>query len=284
MKTIGVVGCGLMGSGIVQVSAVAGYKMIVSEVSEDLVTLGVDRISKNIDKAVGRKKLTAKQGEQAKSSIKGTTRLEDMRDCDLVIEAVIEVVDEKKKIFKELDRITKPEALLATNTSSVCVIELAAVTERPDKVLGMHFFNPVPIMKLVEVVKTIATSDETIAQAREFVTSLDKEPITCPDNTAFVVNKLLIPYLLDAARMMEEGQVSREDIDKGMKLGCGYPMGPLTLMDFVGLDTTYYIANIMFDEFKDARYAAPPLLKRMVLAGHWGKKVGKGFYDYPKQG
>ena len=282
MKTIGVVGCGLMGSGIAQVCAQAGYKAIVVEVDEDLLKKGMERISKSIQKGIDKGKLTTDQAEQTKSNLQGTTSLDDLKDSDLVIEAVIENVDEKKRIFEQLDRITKPEALLATNTSSVCVIELAAVTKRRDKVLGLHFFNPVPVMKLVEVVKTISTSDEAIAQGREFVTSLGKEPITCPDTTAFVVNKLLVPYLLDAVRMLEEGQVSREDIDKAMQLGCGYPMGPLTLLDFVGIDTTYYIANIMFDEFKDSRYAAPPLMKRMVLAGHWGKKVGEGFYDYAK--
>jgi 3-hydroxybutyryl-CoA dehydrogenase len=282
MKTIGVVGCGLMGSGIAQVSAQSGYKTVVVEVSEDILKKGMERIHKSIDKGVAKGKVSEEQAAQTRDNLKGSTKLEDLKDCDLVIEAVIENVEEKKKVFKKLDEITGPDALLATNTSSVCVIEVAAATKRPDKVLGLHFFNPVPVMKLVEVVKTIATSDEAVAQAREFVGSLGKEPITCPDTTAFVVNKLLVPYLLDAARMLEEGQVSREDIDKSMQLGCGYPMGPLTLLDFVGIDTTYYIANIMFDEFKEARYAAPPLMKRMVLAGLWGKKVGKGFYDYTR--
>jgi 3-hydroxybutyryl-CoA dehydrogenase len=282
MKTIGVVGCGLMGSGVAQVSAQAGYKTIVVEVNDDLLQKGMDRIAKTVQKSIDKGKLTSDQAGQIKANLQGSTNLEDLKDCDLVIEAVIENVDEKKRVFKELDRITKPDALLATNTSSVCVIELAAVTERPDQVLGLHFFNPVPVMKLVEVVKTISTSDAAIAQGREFVSSLGKEPVTCPDTTAFVVNKLLVPYLLDAVRMLEEGQVSREDIDKAMQLGCGYPMGPLTLLDFVGVDTSYYIANIMFDEFKDSRYAPPPLMKRMVLAGHWGKKVGKGFYDYSR--
>ncbi len=280
MKSIGVVGCGLMGSGIAQVCAQAGYRTTVVEANDSLLKKGMERITKSLEKAIEKGKLTAAEAEQTKSNIRGATRLDDLSDCELVIEAVIENVDEKKKVFKELDRITKPNALLATNTSSVCVIELAAVTKRPDKVVGLHFFNPVPVMKLVEVVKTIATSDAAVAQCREFVVSVKKEPITCPDTTAFVVNKLLVPYLLEAVRMFEEGRVSREDIDKAMQLGCGYPMGPLTLLDFVGIDTTYYIANIMFDEFKDARYAAPPLMKRMVLAGHWGKKVGKGFYDY----
>jgi 3-hydroxybutyryl-CoA dehydrogenase len=282
MKSIGVVGCGLMGSGIAQVCAQAGYKTTVVEANDALLKKGTERIGKSLEKAIEKGKLTLAEAEQAKSKIRGTTKLDDLADSDLVIEAVIENIDEKKRVFKELDRITKPHALLATNTSSVCVIELAAVTKRPDKVLGLHFFNPVPVMKLVEVVKTITTSDAAVAQGREFVVSLKKEPITCPDTTAFVVNKLLVPYLLEAVRMFEEGRVSREDIDKSMQLGCGYPMGPLTLLDFVGIDTTYYIANIMFDEFKDSRYAAPPLMKRMVLAGHWGKKVGKGFYDYAK--
>ncbi|MEE9269455.1 MAG: 3-hydroxybutyryl-CoA dehydrogenase [Candidatus Krumholzibacteria bacterium] len=280
MKTIGVIGCGLMGSGIAQVSAQAGYKTIVVEVNEDILKKGMERINKYIDKGIAKGKVTEEQAAQTRDNLEGSTKLEDLKDCDLVIEAVVENVEEKKKVFKKLDEITRPDALLATNTSSVCVIELAAATNRPDKVLGLHFFNPVPVMKLVEVVKTIATSDEAVAQAREFVVSLKKEPITCPDTTAFVVNKLLVPYLLEAVRMFEEGKVTREDIDRSMQLGCGYPMGPLTLLDFVGIDTTYHIANIMFDEFKEARYAAPPLMKRMVLAGQWGKKVGKGFYDY----
>ena len=282
MKTIGVVGCGLMGSGIAQVSAQAGYKTIIVEVNEDVLKKGMDRIGKSIQKGIDKGKLTAEQAEQTHANLTGSTQLADLKDCDLVIEAVIENIDEKKKVFAELDKITRPDALLATNTSSVCVIEVAAATKRPDKVLGLHFFNPVPVMKLVEIVKTISTADEAISQTREFVTSLGKTPIICPDTTAFVVNKLLVPYLLDAVRMFEEGQVSAEDIDKAMQLGCGYPMGPLTLLDFVGIDTTYYIANIMFDEFKEPRYAAPPLMKRMVLAGHWGKKVGKGFYDYSR--
>ncbi|MFQ5512224.1 MAG: 3-hydroxyacyl-CoA dehydrogenase family protein [Candidatus Krumholzibacteriia bacterium] len=282
MKTIGVVGCGLMGSGIAQVAAQSGYKTVVVEVNDAVLKKGLDRISKTIDKGIAKGKITEEQAAQTRDNLQGSAKLEDLKDCDLVIEAVIENVEEKKKIFSKLDEITGPDTLLATNTSSVCVIELAAATKRPDKVLGLHFFNPVPVMKLVEVVKTIATSDSAVAQAREFVSSLRKEPITCPDTTAFVVNKLLVPYLLEAVRMFEEGRVSREDIDKAMQLGCGYPMGPLTLLDFVGIDTTYYIANIMFDEFKDPRFAAPPLMKRMVLAGHWGKKAGKGFYDYTK--
>ena len=280
MKAIGVVGSGLMGSGIAQVSASSGYKTIVVEVNEELLKKGLGRIDKSLEKALAKGKATDEQVASTKDNLRGTTDLNELKDCDLVIEAIVENVEEKQKLFQSLDEITKADALLATNTSSVCVIELAAVTKRPDKVLGLHFFNPVPVMKLVEVVKTISTSDETIAQAREFVTSLGKEAITCPDTTAFVVNKLLVPYLLEAVRMLEEGRVTKEDIDKAMQLGCGYPMGPLTLLDFVGIDTTYYIANIMFDEFKDARYAAPPLMKRMVLAGHWGRKTGKGFYDY----
>ena len=280
MKVIGVVGCGLMGSGIAQVSAQSGYQTWVVEANDEFLKKGLDRIKKTIQRSVDKGKLTAEQSEQTLANIHGTTNLEDLKECDLVIEAIIENVDEKKTLFQELDRMTKPEALLATNTSSVCVIELAAVTKRPDKVIGLHFFNPVPVMKLVEVVRTISSSAESIAQGKEFVRSLGKSPITTPDTTAFVVNKLLIPYLLDAVRMYGEGQVTAEDIDKAMQLGCGYPMGPLTLLDFVGIDTTYYIANIMFDEFKEARFAPPPLMKRMVLAGHWGKKTGKGFYDY----
>jgi len=271
-----------MGSGVAQVCAEAGYKTIVREVDEALLEKGLGRISKTIQKGVDRGKISAEQAEKTKANIQGTTSLEDMAGCDLVVEAIIENVEQKRELFAELDRITGPDAILATNTSSVCVIEVAAATKRPDKVIGLHFFNPVPVMKLVEVVRTISSSAEAVAQGREFVASLGKEPVVCPDKTAFVVNKLLIPYLLDAVRMLEEGEVTKEDIDKAMQLGCGYPMGPLTLLDFVGIDTTYYIAGIMFDEFKDARYAAPPLMKRMVLAGHYGKKSGKGFYDYAR--
>ena len=280
MKTVGVVGCGLMGSGIAEVCAQAGYATIVREMNDSLLEKGMAHIDKSLARRVDKGKLTADAAGEIKANLRGTTRLADMKDCDLVIEAVTENVELKREVFAELDEITGPDAILATNTSSVCVIEVAAATKRPDRVIGLHFFNPVPAMKLVEVVRTIASSDAAVAAGREFVVSLGKEPITCPDKTAFVVNKLLVPYLLDAVRMLEEGQVSAEDIDKAMQLGCGYPMGPLTLLDFVGIDTTYYIANIMFDEFKDPRYAAPPLMKRMVLAGHLGKKSGKGFYDY----
>jgi 3-hydroxybutyryl-CoA dehydrogenase len=282
INKVGVAGCGLMGSGIAQVCAQAGYATVVVEATKELLEKGLARIEKSLHKSVEKGKLTAEQARDISARLTGTTTLDDLKDCDIVIEAIIENVDEKKGLFQALDRMLPATALLATNTSSVCVVELAAATKRPDRVLGLHFFNPVPAMKLVEVVKTISTSDETVEAGRAFVASLGKEPVTTPDTTAFVVNKLLVPYMLDAVRMLEQGQVSREDIDKAMQLGCGYPMGPLTLLDFVGLDTTYYIANIMFDEFKEARFAPPPLLKRMVLAGHWGRKTGKGFYDYTK--
>jgi 3-hydroxybutyryl-CoA dehydrogenase len=284
MKTIGVVGCGQMGSGVAQICAQAGYKTVIVEMNDELLDKGLARIKKAVEKAVEKKKLTKVDADKLHGNIKSGTSLDELKDCDLIIEAITEKVEEKKKLFSTLDRMVKPERILATNTSSVCVIELAAVTKRPEKVLGLHFFNPVPVMKLVEVVKTISTSEKVVAEGRKFVRSLNKEPVACPDTTAFVVNKLLIPYLLDAVRMFEGGQVTKEDIDKAMQLGCGYPMGPLTLLDFVGIDTTYYIANIMFDEFKDSKYAAPPLMKRMVLAGHWGKKTGKGFYEYKQSG
>ncbi len=280
MKTIGVVGCGLMGSGIAQVCAQAGYTTRVVEVSEELLAKGMKAIERNLKKAEEKGKLSAEDREAAMARLSGGTSLESLADCDLVIEAVVEDVDVKKKTFAELDRITGADCLLATNTSSVCVIELASATKRADKVLGLHFFNPVPVMKLVEIVKTIATSEDAMDKAKEFVASLGKTGVTATDTTGFVVNKLLVPYLLDAIRMLEAGTATAEEIDKAMQLGCGYPMGPLTLLDFVGLDTTYYIAEIMFEEFKEPRFAPPPLLRRMVLAGRYGRKSGRGFYEY----
>jgi 3-hydroxybutyryl-CoA dehydrogenase len=280
IKKVGVMGCGLMGSGIAQVAAQSGFETIVGEVSEDLLGRGIGRIQGFLGKDIEKGKISREAGEATLKRLKGTTDLNDFADCDLVIEAIIENMDEKRKLYSALDTICKPETIFASNTSSLPVIEMAAATRRPDRVGGLHFFNPVPVMKLVEVVKTISTSDDTIESLKSFGQAAGKIVVLAKDTPGFIVNLLLVPYLLDAIRALESGVASREDIDNGMKLGCGHPMGPLTLLDFVGLDTTYYIANIMFDEFKDARYAAPPLLRRMVLAGHYGRKSGKGFYDY----
>jgi 3-hydroxybutyryl-CoA dehydrogenase len=238
------------------------------------------RIQKSIETAVSRGKLTADEAERTRGRLRGTTSLDDLADRDLVIEAVIENADEKRKLFAELDRICQPEAILASNTSSIPIIQMASATGRGDRVLGMHFMNPVPVMKLVELVRCVTTGEETLQTAREFGEALGKRVIVAPDRAGFIVNLLLVPYLLDAVRALEAGVGTREDIDVGMVLGCGMPMGPLTLLDFVGLDTTYYIANIMFDEFKEPRYAPPPLLKQMVLAGFLGRKSGRGFYNY----
>lgn len=280
IKKVGVMGCGLMGGGIAQVAAQHGFETLVGEVNEDLLGRGIGRIQSFLGKDIEKGKLSHEEGEATLKRLKGTTNLQDFADCDLVIEAIIENMDEKRKLFSALDTICKPETIFASNTSSLTIIEMAAATKRPDRVGGIHFFNPVPVMKLVEVVKTISSSDETVDALKAFGEGLDKTVVLAKDTPGFIVNLLLIPYMLDAIRAYEKGLASREDIDNAMKLGCGHPMGPLTLLDFVGLDTTYYIANIMFEEFKDARYAAPPLLKRMVLAGHYGRKSGKGFYDY----
>jgi 3-hydroxybutyryl-CoA dehydrogenase len=282
IKRVGVVGCGLMGSGITQVCAQAGYPVTVREISQDLLDKGLQSIQKFLSTGVERKKLTEEQKNQTLSRIKGTTRLEDLGDCDLIIEAVVEDIHLKKEVFGALDKICPPETILASNTSSLTIIEMAAATRRPDRVVGLHFFNPAPLMKLVEVVRTIATSEEVFQIAFEFVKSLGKEPVAAKDNSGFIVNFLLVPYLLGAIRALENGLASKEDIDKAMKLGCGYPMGPFELLDFVGLDTTYRFANIFFEEYRDRLYAPPPLLKKMVLAGYLGRKSGKGFYDYMK--
>jgi 3-hydroxybutyryl-CoA dehydrogenase len=280
IKTVGVLGCGLMGAGIAQVSAAAGYKTIVREVAQGAIDKGLGRVGKFLDGGVEKGKLTAEQRDKTLANLKGTTTFDDLASCDLVIEAIIENVEEKTKAFAALDALVKDHTIYASNTSSLCITELAAKTKRPDRFAGLHFFNPVPLMKLVEVIKSLTTSDQTHQTLLAFSTSIGKEPITAPDKPGFIVNRLLVPYLLDAIRCYEHGLGTVEDIDKGMKLGCGYPMGPLTLLDFVGLDTTYYIANIMFDEFKDPMFAAPTLLKRMVLAGKLGRKSGEGFYKY----
>jgi len=282
IKTVGVLGCGLMGTGIAQVSAASGYKTIVREVEDAFLKKGLGRIDKFLTSGIEKGKVTEEQKKTVLGNLTGTTKYADLKDCDLVIEAIIENVEIKKQAYAQVEAVVGPHCLIASNTSSLCITELAARTKRPDRFAGLHFFNPVPLMKLVEVIRGLTTSDDTYQQVFAFAQSLGKDPITAPDKPGFIVNRLLVPYLLDAIRCLEEGLGSAQDIDNGMKLGCGHPMGPLTLLDFVGLDTTYYIANIMFDEYKDAMFAAPPLLKRMVLAGHLGKKSGKGFYDYSK--
>jgi 3-hydroxybutyryl-CoA dehydrogenase len=280
VQRVGVLGCGLMGAGIAQVAAAAGYKTIVREVNQGLLDKGLGRIKKFLDDGVAKGKVTAEQRDGTLGNLAGATEFGALKDCDLVIEAIIENVDDKIAAYSALEAVVGPNTIFASNTSSLCITELAARTKRPDRFGGLHFFNPVPLMKLVEVVRALTTSDATYQTLFSFSQSLGKEPVTAPDKPGFIVNRLLVPYLLDAIRCYERGLGSVEDIDKAMKLGCGYPMGPLTLLDFVGLDTTYYIANIMFDEYKDAMFAAPPLLKRMVLAGKLGKKSGEGFYKY----
>ena len=280
IKTVGVLGCGLMGSGIAQVCAAAGYKTIVREVDDIALDTGIGRIKRFLDEGVAKGKVAVSTRDTTLASLSGTTTFEGLRECDLVIEAIIENLDDKRQTYTALEKIVKPHTIFVSNTSSLCVTELAAATERPDRFGGLHFFNPVPLMKLVEVIRALTTSDETYQTVFAFAASLGKEPITAPDRPGFIVNRLLVPYLLDAIRAYENGTGTIEDIDKGMKLGCGYPMGPFTLLDFVGLDTTYYIANIMFEEFREAAYAPPPLLKRMVLAGRLGRKSGQGFYTY----
>jgi 3-hydroxybutyryl-CoA dehydrogenase len=277
---VGVVGCGLMGSGIAEVCARAGYDVVVREISDEFLQKGLGRIQKSLSKAVARGKASQEQADQALARIQGTLDLADFANCDLVVEAAIENMALKKEIFAELDGILPPHAILSSNTSSLSVTEMASVTERGDKVLGIHFFNPVPIFPLIEFVRTILTSNETMEIAHQFGTSLGKKMVTAKDTPGFIVNRLLIPYLLDAILIYENGLASKEDIDTAIKLGLNHPMGPLTLLDFVGLDTTLFIADAMFEEYKDPRFAAPPLLRRMVMAGHLGRKSGKGFYDY----
>jgi 3-hydroxybutyryl-CoA dehydrogenase len=280
IKTVGVLGCGLMGSGIAQVCAAAGYKTIVREVDQAVLDKGLGRTKKFLDGGVEKGKVTPEERDKTLGNLTGTTKVDDFKDCDLIIEAIIENVDEKAKTFAAVEAVVGEHTILCSNTSSLCITELAAKTKRPDKFAGLHFFNPVPLMKLVEVIRGLATSDETYQKVFAFAESLGKEPITAPDKPGFIVNRLLVPYLLDAIRSYENGLGTIEDIDKGMKLGTGYPMGPFTLLDYVGLDTTYFIANIMFDEYREPQYAPPPLLKRMVLAGRLGRKSGQGFYKY----
>ena len=282
IKKVGVVGCGLMGSGIVEVCVRAGYEVVVSEINDEFLQRGMERLNKSLSRAVSKGKATQEEMDAALARVKGTTDTADFAPCDLVIEAAVENMELKKKLFAELDGILRPEAIIGSNTSSLCIVEMASATQRGDKVLGIHFFNPVPVMPLLELVCTILTSDETLAIAQEFGQSVGKTTVVAKDTPGFIVNRLLIPYLLHAVRLYEDGLATREDIDTAIKLGLNHPMGPLTLLDLVGLDTALFIADAMFEELKDLRYAAPPLLRRMVLAGHLGRKSGKGFYDYSK--
>ncbi len=284
IKRVGVLGCGLMGSGIAQTAASAGFETTVREVSEELLQKGFAAIEKSLERFAEKGTISAEQQKQTRDRLFGTTSFDDLVDCDIIIEAIIESLEEKHNTYRQLDAICKPETIFASNTSSLSITEMMAVTSpgRQQRFIGMHFFNPVPIMKLVEVVRTILTNADVYEQAISFATRLGKVPVRASDKTGFIVNRLLVPYLLDSIRALEEGVGSIVDIDNAMKLGCGYPMGPLTLGDFVGLDTTYYIAEIMFNEFREKRFAPPPLLKRMVMAGLYGRKSGRGFYDYTK--
>ena len=280
IKRVGVLGCGLMGSGIAQVAASAGYETIVRDVSKEFLDRGRAGIEKSLAKFVEKGKLEAGARDGALKRLTFTTTVADLKGVDVVIEAITEDLALKNALFKELDGLCGPATIFASNTSSLTIAEMAAATKRADRFVGLHFFNPVPLMQLVEVVRTVTTSDATFKRAFAFAKSLGKEAVAAKDNSGFLVNLLLVPYLLDAIRAVERGVGSVPDVDKAMQLGCGYPMGPLTLLDFVGLDTTYHIAEIMFKEYREQRYAPPPLLKRMVLAGMYGKKSGKGFYDY----
>ena len=280
IRRVGVAGCGLMGSGIAQTCVQSGYETVVSEANQQLLDRGMARIHSAWDMLVSKGKLSQGQVDEYRKLLHGTLSLETFADCDVVSEAIIENMEEKLRLFPALDRIVKPDGLLLTNTSSLNVTQMGAVTKRPDKVCGLHFFNPVPVMKLAEIVKTISSSDATIEIVKQFAISLGKTPVLAKDTAGFIVNLLLIPYLTAAIRMLENGMASRDDIDTGMKLGCGYPMGPFTLLDYVGLDTTLWAAEAIYEEYKDPFYAPPPLLRRMVQSGMYGRKSGKGFYDY----
>jgi 3-hydroxybutyryl-CoA dehydrogenase len=284
IKKVGVLGCGLMGAGIAQTAATAGFETIVREVSDELITKGFAGIDKSLAKFAEKGTITADQQKEIRGRLSGTTSFEDLADCDIIIEAIIENLDTKRETYLRLDELCKPETIFASNTSSLSITQMMSVVsgERQKRFIGMHFFNPVPIMKLVEVIRTILTDADIYEDAVAFGTKLGKVPVRTSDRTGFIVNRLLVPYMLDAIRALEEGVGSIVDIDNAMKLGCGYPMGPLTLGDFVGLDTTFYIAEIMFNEFREKRFASPPLLKRMVMAGLYGRKSGRGFYDYTK--
>ena len=280
IEKLGVVGCGLMGSGIAQTAAQAGLQVTVREVSTELIDKGFANIDKSLARLVQRGTLSAVDRDAARKRLRPTTKLEDLAGSDLIIEAITEQLEPKKELFRALDGFCPPQTIYASNTSSLSITEMAVATRRPERFVGLHFFNPVPIMKLAEVIRTIATDPKVYEEAAALAVRMGKTAVRTSDRTGFVVNRLLVPYLLDAVRALEEGVASIPDIDQAMKLGCGHPMGPLTLLDFVGLDTTYYIANIMFDEFKERRFSPPPLLKRMVMAGWNGRKAGRGFYDY----
>jgi 3-hydroxybutyryl-CoA dehydrogenase len=280
IRKVGVLGCGLMGSGIAEVAAKAGMATVVREVNQALLDKGLAKIQGSLAKAVEKGKLSGDERDAALARLSGTTGFEALADCDLVVEAIVENLDEKKATYAALAQVAKPQAIFASNTSSLTVTQLAMASGRPDRFVGLHFFNPVPVMKLVEVVKTLLTDQAVLAEVNEFCRAIGKTPVACKDNSGFIVNRLLVPYILDAIRALEEGVGTVEDIDEAMKLGCGYPMGPFTLLDFVGLDTTYYIANIMFEEYREKRFAPPPLLKQMVQAGRFGRKSGRGFYEY----
>ena len=283
IEKVGVLGCGLMGSGIAQTAAQSGYEVIVREINQELLDKGLGRIKDFLSKGVEREKLSQSDMDETLSKIAGTTELSDLSDCDIVIEVIIENMELKAELYKELSEVCKPETIFASNTSSLSITEMASHTNRPDKMVGLHFFNPVPLMKLVEVARSVSTSSESFDTVYQFAKSLGKTPVKCGDSTGFIVNRLLVPYLLDSIRQLENGLATVEDIDNALKLGLGYPMGPFTLLDFVGIDTTLYIADIMFEEFKEHKYAAPPLMRRMVHAGYFGRKSGKGFYDYTSE-
>ena len=280
IRKVGVVGCGLMGSGIAQVAAAAGFETTVREVNAELVDKGLKGIEKNLNRLVEKGTITEAAKGEIRGRLKGTTSIDDLKNCDVIVEAIIEQLPAKRELFSALDKLCAASTIFASNTSSLTITEIATSTKRPERFVGLHFFNPVPVMKLVEVVRTIATDQAVYEEVVAFGVKLGKTAVRAHDSTGFIVNRLLVPYLLDAIRALEEGVGSIEDIDNSMKLGCGHPMGPLTLLDFVGLDTTYYISQIMYEEFKERRFAAPPLLKRMVLAGWNGRKAGRGFYDY----
>jgi len=280
IKKVGVVGCGTMGNGIVIVGAQSGYQVVVSEINDELLNKGLATINSFLSKSVEKEKITQQDKDAIMARIKGTTDMKDFSDCDLVVEAAIENMDLKKKIFKELDKVCPKHAILATNTSCLSIIDIASVTSRPEKVLGLHYMNPVPIMKLLEIVRTIATSEETLETGKNFGTSLGKTIVIAKDTPGFIANYLEMPYLLNAMRMMDAGVATKEDIDTTMHLGFNHPMGPLTLCDLVGLDTTLFVCDAIYEETKDPQYAAPPILRKMVTAGWLGRKTGKGFYDY----
>lgn len=280
IRKVGVIGAGLMGSGIAQTCAQSGYETLVREINQPLLDKGVKRIHDAWDTMASKGKLTEEQVAANRARLHATLNLEDFAECDLVIEVILENMEEKIRLFTALDHILQPEALILSNTSSLSVTQMGAVTKRADKIAGLHFFNPAPVMKLVEVVKTISTSDETVAQVQEFAKSLGKTSVLAKDTAGFIVNFLLIPYLIAAIRMLENGTATRDDIDTAMKLGCGYPMGPFTLLDYVGLDTTLWAADAIYEEYKDPLYAPPPLLRRMVVSGLTGRKSGRGFYEY----